>query len=93
MPGGSGSWHMPVLCWLAVKRAPGHRVKYTHPFAEAQRLSRPFVPLQTSSMSESQIVSTIIDDRDPTILYQPDASDWTVRADQTQLWGNSDTSR
>ena len=47
-------------------------------------------------MSESTVVSTIIDDRDPSILYLPDASDWTVETQvdaQYQLHGDSDTFR
>jgi hypothetical protein len=46
-------------------------------------------------MSESQVVSTIIDDRDPSILYA-DASDWQVRTQvgaQSQLHGNTETFR
>lgn len=47
-------------------------------------------------MSESQVVSTIIDDRDPDILYLPDATVWTVHTNQAaqwQLYGNTDTFR
>lgn len=47
-------------------------------------------------MSESTVVSTIIDDRDPSILYLPDTSDWTVHTQvgaQYQLHGDSDTFR
>lgn len=69
----------------------------TTTFAEAQALVSPlFVPLQTASMSESQVVSTIIDDRDPDIQYLPDTTDWTVHTNQAaqwQLYGNTDTFR
>lgn len=47
-------------------------------------------------MSESTVVSTIIDDRDASILYLPDPSDWTVHTQvgaQYQLNGNTDTFR
>jgi len=93
----SGSLHMPVLgdeVGTCVER-PGTHHKYNH-LPEARRLAGPslFAPLQTACMSESQVVSTTIDDRDPNILYLPDPSDWTVRTlVGAQLHGDTDTSR
>lgn len=90
-----------VLC-LAVKsrrrERPGTQLKKNH-FRRGSALVSclvPPCPLQTASMSESQVVSTIIDDRDPGILYLPDPSDWTVHTEvgaQYQLHGNTDTFR
>ena len=45
-------------------------------------------------MSSSNLVSEIIDDRDPTIRYLPDTTEWTVctHAEPAwQLYNNSDT--
>jgi hypothetical protein len=100
--GQAPAWLIAIVLCFANKirlrssaRAPSLK-STTCPIPEVRRLSCLFVPLQTANMSESTVVSTIVDDRDPSILYLPDASDWTVHTQvgaQFQLHGNTDTFR